>query len=192
MNMSGHKNSRDPNTQHHHKGKSSESLLDKKQILSSLNIVRGQVILDAGCGNGYMAKEFAKMTGPEGVVYALDPDEQAIESLTVETLGTHIDPFVGDITRPTKLAEASVDLIYVSMVMHGFSRKQVEGCKSEIHRILKPGARLAVVEMKKEEMPFGPPIEIRFSPEELQQSLGLTPVHLVDLAPYSYLQIFQK
>ena len=82
---------------HHHRGKSSESLLDKAQILASLSITPGQTILDAGCGNGYMAKEFAKLTGKTGKVYALDPDTISIDILRSETAGTIIEPFIGDI-----------------------------------------------------------------------------------------------
>lgn len=64
----------DRNQKHHHRGQSSEKLVNKNDILSSLSIARGQTILDAGCGNGYMAKEFAKLAGETGKVYALDPD----------------------------------------------------------------------------------------------------------------------
>ena len=62
---------------HRHKGKSSESLLDKRLILSALNIQPGQRVLDAGCGNGYMTKEFIKIVGDKGKVFAIDPDEES-------------------------------------------------------------------------------------------------------------------
>ncbi len=65
----------------HHRGRSSESLMDKDKILATLSITPGQIILDAGCGNGYMAKVFAKLTGETGKVYALDPDPVVIEIL---------------------------------------------------------------------------------------------------------------
>jgi SAM-dependent methyltransferase len=116
-NMSEYKHPKDQ--KHHHRGKSSESLLDKTKILESLAIVPGQVILDAGCGNGYMAKEFAEVTGNTGKVYALDPDTIAIDVLKSEATGTAIEPIVGDITKETKLAMSSIDLIYLSTVMHG-------------------------------------------------------------------------
>ena len=45
---------------HHHRGKSSENLRDKVSILSALEVEFGQTVLDAGCGNGYMSKEFSK------------------------------------------------------------------------------------------------------------------------------------
>lgn len=105
---------------HHHRNKTSEKYLDKSIILKTLNIRPGQIILDAGCGNGYMAKEFAAQLKGKGKVYALDPDEISIETLLLQTQGTIIEPFVGDITKKTKLMDSSIDLIYLSTVFHGF------------------------------------------------------------------------
>lgn len=177
---------------HHHRGKSSESLLDKAQILDGLSITKGQVILDAGCGNGYMAKEFAKLTGKTGKVYALDPDFISIESLKSETIGSIIDPFVGDITKETKLAPSSIDLIYLSTVIHGFSKLQMEGVLREIRRLLKPKGKIGILEIKKEKTPFGPPLEMRFSPMDLEQAIDLTPILLIEVAEYFYLQMFEN
>jgi len=179
-------------TRHHHKGKSSESLLDKANILSHLGIVPGQVVLDAGCGNGYMSKEFVKLTGQAGKVYALDPDKDAIDALCAETSGTIIEPFVGDITEETKLPASSIDLIYVSTVVHGFSRSEMAGFATEVKRLLKPGGRLAVVEIRKEDTPFGPPLEIRVSPEELRRMINLKPVGVRSAGEHFYMQVFEK
>jgi len=56
----------DEEHKHHHRGKSSESILDKNTILSNITITPGQTVLDAGCGDGYMSKEFAKLAGENG------------------------------------------------------------------------------------------------------------------------------
>jgi ubiquinone/menaquinone biosynthesis C-methylase UbiE len=48
-------------------------------------------------------------------------------------------------------------------VFHIFSEAQIEGFATEIKRILKPNARLAIVNIKKEDTSFGPPIEMRSS-----------------------------
>jgi ubiquinone/menaquinone biosynthesis C-methylase UbiE len=178
--------------QHHHRGKSSESILDKGQILAGLSVPAGQTVLDAGCGNGYMAKEFAEIVGTTGRVYALDPDAVAIAALQTETVGTNIEPFVGDITQQTKLPPASIDLIYLSTVVHGFAKPDMEGFLEEAKRLLKANGRLAIVEIKKEPTPFGPPLDIRFSPEELRQAVDLTPTWLIDIGQYFYMQIFNK
>jgi len=179
-------------TKHHHRGKSSESLLDKNSILAHLRIESGQVILDAGCGDGYMSKEFAKLTGSKGKVYALDPDPLSIDTLEAETTGTNIVPLVGDITIETKLPAGSIDLVYLSTVVHGFSKSQMKGFATETNRLLKPGGILAVIEIQKEDTPFGPPLEIRVSPEELKDMVGLRPVSLAEVGEHFYMQVFQK
>jgi len=177
----------------HHRGRSSESFLDKDKILAGLCIASAQVILDAGCGNGYMAKKFSETAEKTARIYALDPDAVSIDVLKSETADTNIEPFVGDITKKTKLASSSIDLIYLSTVVHAFSKtKQMEGFLKEVKRLLKPDGRLAVVEIKKEKTPFGPPMEMRLSPEELRQTIDLTPSLLMDVGRYFYMQIFSN
>ena len=178
------------NKKHHHRGKSSEKHLNKNAILKELDIRSGQTILDAGCGDGYMSKEFSKLLQNTGKVYALDPDTAAIEILEQETIGTNIKTIVGDITQGTQIIGASVDLIYLSTVFHGFSKSDIDGFQKEVKRLLKPNAVLAVIEIKKEETPFGPPLNIRFSPDELKEAITLNPKFLVDVGDYFYMQTF--
>lgn len=177
---------------HHHRGKSSERLIDKEAVMAALGIQSGQVILDAGCGNGYMSREFSGAVGAPGKVYALDPDEIAIKTLRRETEGTPIEPLVGDITKETFLAGSSCDLVYLCTVFHGFSDRQKTGFKTEVRRVLKPGGRLAVVEIVKTDTPFGPPLMMRYSPEELKSTLGLLPLATVSVGEYLYMQLFEN
>ncbi|HSQ83350.1 MAG TPA: class I SAM-dependent methyltransferase, partial [Desulfobacterales bacterium] len=90
--------------------------------------------------------------------------------LKKETKGTNIEPIIGDITKETKIEDSSVDLIYLSTVFHGFSKREIDGFQKEVKRLLIPNAVLAIVEFKKVETPFGPPLEIRYSPEELKKN----------------------
>ncbi|MDD5063845.1 MAG: class I SAM-dependent methyltransferase [Phycisphaerae bacterium] len=177
---------------HHHKGKSSEGVLSKEAILKELKIFHGQTIIDAGCGNGYMAKEFSKLVKETGKVYALDIDDESIETLKKETEKTNIEPIAADITKAVPIRDYSADLIYLSNVFHGFSEGQIEGFQKEVKRLLKPNAKLAIVEIKKEDTPFGPPLNIRFSPEELRQKITLAAKALVEAGQYSYMQIFEN
>ncbi len=184
-------NTRDQH-KHHHRGKSSESLLDNAQILANLFITPGQVILDAGCGNGYMAKEFAAIIKDAGKVYALDPDAEAIDILQSETKGMNIETLVSDISLDTELEAHSVDLLYLSMVFHGFSKAQRAGFVIEAKRLLKPGGKLAIVEFAKKQTPFGPPLEIRLSPEELRKIVAFSPIKLLEIGEYFYMQVFEN
>lgn len=177
---------------HHHRGKSSESLLDMEAVMACLGSLSGQIVLDAGCGNGYMSKLFSMAVGSDGRVYALDPDEDSIENLRREVDGTNITALAGDITTDTGLPESLFDLVYLCTVFHGFSSGQVSGFEREVRRILKPGGRLAVVEMVKRATPFGPPLEIRYSPEELIRELELNPLATSSVGEYLYLQLFEN
>jgi len=175
---------------HQHKGKFTEGLLDNALILKVLDIRPGQVILDAGCGNGYMAKRFAAQAGPTGRVYALDPDAYFISVLREEAQSTSVEAMEGDITKQTPLKAASIDLLYIATVLHGFSPEQMQGFVKESKRLLKPGGTLAVVEIEKTETPFGPPLTLRYSPEELKAALPLEPVRALAVGNYFYMQIF--
>jgi ubiquinone/menaquinone biosynthesis C-methylase UbiE len=162
-------------------------------ILENLNICLGQTILDAGCGNGYMAIKFSKLMGNTGKIYALDVDKAFIGNLKKE-IGkkSNIDAFVGDITKRTDLKDSSVDIAYLSTVFHIFSESQIVGFENEINRILKPKAQLAIININKEETPFGPPVEMRSSPEELRQKLSFVPTKLIEVGEHFYMQLFIK
>lgn len=177
---------------HHHRGRSSERLLDKGAILGALRIGKGWRVLDAGCGNGYMSKEFSKRVGSTGIVYALDTDENSIAALRAEALGTNIVAMVVDITGYTGLPAAAFDLIYLSTVLHGFPPERFSGFQAEVKRLLAPGGRLAVVEIVKRETPFGPPMGIRMSSEELKAALRMTAGATVDVGDCFYLQLFEN
>ncbi|MBN1104794.1 MAG: class I SAM-dependent methyltransferase [Deltaproteobacteria bacterium] len=177
---------------HHHRGKSSKSLLDKGAILSALAIEFGQTILDAGCGSGYMSKEFSQMVGDSGRVYALDPDEIGIALLHEDTKGTNIVALVGDITTTTQLPASSIDLIYLSTVFHIFSSEQIREFEAEVKRLLAPRGKLAIVEIVKRATPFGPPLNMRLSPEDLKHALRLAPLGAVEVGEYFYMQLFEN
>ncbi|MBI9082312.1 MAG: class I SAM-dependent methyltransferase [Desulfobacterales bacterium] len=176
--------------EHRHRGKFTEGLLDVERILGGLALRPGQTVVDAGCGNGYMSKIFSRQVTPSGKVYALDPDRHFIGVLEAETRGTNIVTIVGDITRPTPIEPSSVDLIYISTVIHCFSKLQMQGFIQEVRRLIKPDGLLAIVEIEKTETPFGPPLNRRFSSEELRTIVPMTPVETIPVAEYFFMHTF--
>lgn len=177
---------------HEHRGKFTEGLLNSEVILKALNIKAGQTLVDAGCGNGYMSKIFSNEISQSGKVYALDPDNYFIEILKNNTNGTNIEAIEGDITTQTKIKESSVDIIYISTVIHGFSQEQMRGFIEESKRLLKYSALLGIVEIEKKETPFGPPLKIRYSPEELKKTVPMVPENTVKVGQHFYMQIFRN
>jgi ubiquinone/menaquinone biosynthesis C-methylase UbiE len=176
---------------HSHRGKFTEGLLDNDLILQALDVQAGQTILDAGCGNGYMSKLFSAKVTASGSVVAMDPDQQFLAVLARETKGTNIVTLAGDITKPTTLRPSSIDLLYISTVIHGFSKNLLQGFFRESKRLLKPNSILAIVEIEKKETPFGPPLSSRYSPEELKEIVPMVPVRTLTVGDHFYLQLFR-
>jgi len=175
-----------------HRARFTENLLDNELILKALDIRAGQTVLDAGCGNGYMSKLFSRAVGPSGKVYALDRDAHFLKNLQDETQGSNIETIQGDMAKPTRIEESSVDVIYVSTVIHALSRAQIQSFLQEAKRLLKPDGLLAIVEIEKKETPFGPPMKLRYSPEELKDIVPLPAGDTVQAGEHFYMQIFRN
>jgi len=140
-----------------------------------------------------MAKKFSKLAGNTGKIYALDLDKGSIVNLKKEVeKKSNIDALVGDITKKTDLKDSSIDLVYLSTVFHIFSAIQIMGFENEVKRILKPKAQLAIVNINKKETPFGLPLEIRSSPEELRNIISLASKELIEVGDFFYMQLFEN
>jgi uncharacterized GH25 family protein len=54
------------------------------------------------------------------------------------------------------------------------------------------GRLLAIVEIDKKETPFGPPMNRRFSPEELKEIIPLPPAGTARAGEHFYMQVFRN
>jgi SAM-dependent methyltransferase len=170
----------------------SEPDLNKVVILKALAIRSGQTIVDAGCGDGYMAQVFARALQGAGTVYAIDQATPDVMDGEQEPEAATICPVAADLTGVIPLPSGFIDLIYLSSVFHIFDEDQARGFMREVKRLLKPGGRLAIVDMVKRPTPIGPPLDMRRSPEELREMIDLAPAGLVEVGAYFYMQIFRK
>jgi SAM-dependent methyltransferase len=177
----------------HRRGPSSFAMHDPELVFGGLKLKEGDVFLDLGCGSGDYAIHASKLVGDSGSVYALDIWEELIGGLIEEANAQglrNIKAMVSDITRPLPVEDQSVDVCLIATVLH--MPNVAENHRSlfgEIRRVLKPDGRVAVIECKKKDLPFGPPLEARLAPEELEDLIapaGFKKVDLVDLG-YNYL-----
>ncbi len=165
-----------PGRGHKGHGPSSAWMHDPKTVLDLIPLKEGQVFADLGCGTGDYAIEASTIVGTTGRVYALDKLPYLIDNLsnTIKSPGLkNITPITADITEPLPIDDKSVDVAFIATVLHIFDLKRIAVTLFvEVSRILKPSGRLAVVECKKEDQPFGPPEHMRNSPEELIAALS--------------------
>ena len=154
-------------------GPSSYWMQEPGLVFDVLDICPGQHILDMGCGAGDYALKAANLTGPLGRVTAVDhwpPTVDALKAAATNAGLSQIQCLTGDITKPPlPVEDHSMDLCMAFTVLHIFGAQETrKKLFLEANRALKPKGRLAVMECKKEEMSFGPPVQMRLSPEEVE------------------------
>ena len=160
--------------EHRHHGKSSEKFLDTDEILRQLDFKGDETFMDAGCGDGHISIRAIDEYLPDGCVYAIDFYKPSIEDLKAYKNENDIEnliPIEADITKTIHgVEDESVDVILLVNVIHGFNASgKMDDVIDEISRITKSGAKVAIVEFKPIETKYGPPVEIRFSPEEVKE-----------------------
>ncbi len=174
-------------------GPSSFWMHDPEVLFNAIRLKRGDTFLDLGCGSGDYAVYAAQIVGEDGVVYALDRWQEMIGDLLAKTDSQGLENIIGviaDITAPLPLQEHCIDVCMIATVLHTLDTgRAVRTLFTEIRRVLKPDGYLAVIECKKEEMSFGPPMHIRLSPEEIEElavPCGFKRAAFTDLG-YNYL-----
>lgn len=154
-------------------------------------------ILDLGCGLGNYAIAAAPRIEPGGVIYALDPWDEGIETLEVRAaIGNHanIRPALWPPGASLPIQDRSIDLCLMATVTHILAREgELDRTLNEVRRVLKPEGRVAVVEFIKKEGPPGPPFDWRLDPAEVAALFGvhgLQEIETLEVGSHNYLCLF--
>ena len=109
----------------------------------------GESVLDVGCGTGTLAMQALQRVGETGRVSGIDPSPQMIAraSRKAERVGLAIDFQVGVIEQ-LAFPDQSFDVVLSTFMMHHLPDDLKRQGLAEIARILKPGGRLLVLDMK--------------------------------------------
>jgi ubiquinone/menaquinone biosynthesis C-methylase UbiE len=107
----------------------------------------------------------------------------------------NIKPIATDITDNLPIEDSSIDICFVSTVLHTMDIPKIKDkFFNEIHRVLKPEGRLAIIECKKEKSDFGPPMNMRISSDEMETIVlpyGFKKTNLLDLG-FNYMVQFVR
>jgi len=164
------------------------SWYNPESILNELH--SGMTFVDVGCGDGFFSILAAKKVGEKGRVYAIDVDSQAIEKLKLKASSeglTNITTKAGK-AEDTVFCSHCADFIFYSMDLHDFSNPAK--VLDNAWQMIKPTGMLVDLDWKKIAMPFGPPVNIRFSEEHaegLMKAAGFTLIDARDAGPHHYI-----
>ena len=160
-------------------------------ILKCAGATKGMKMADLGSGPGFFTIPMAQITGEKGLVYAVDSNQNMLDSLKENLARSKVNPKVIKIVNSdvchTGISKESVDLVIFANVLHEVAdRKAFFG---EVKRISKVTAIIVDVDWKKIPTEHGPPLESRLSENEAKRILsesGFAVVKQTDAGPYHY------
>lgn len=145
--------------------------LDPSQILPYAGLEKDSIVADFGSGNGFYPVAAAGLVGENGQVYAVDVKNESLEATMSAAKHEglkNIYTIRHNLENPgVPIKENSCDAVILSGILH-LSKLQ-KNILRETYRVLKTGGRVVVIEWKKERLPFGPNINDRISPQEVEE-----------------------
>jgi len=164
-------------------------------LVPALKLKAGDAVADIGAGTGYYTRRLAKAVGTNGVVYAVEIQQEMLDILTNKLTGEGIfsvKPVLGTVTDP-KLPRASLDLILMVDVYHEFDYpfEMVEA----MCRALKPGGRIVFVEFRAEDPNVPIKTVHKMSEAQVRKEMSVHPlewVETISALPQQHMIMFRK
>ncbi len=162
-------------------------------VANKLNLKSPEVLVEIGAGTAFFTTAFHQQLNPE-TSYACD-----ISSAMIDWIKENVTPDYPSIIAVKNqesaipLEDSIADLVFMIALHHELDNPHL--MLEESHRILKPGGQLFIVDWKKEDMPEGPPTEIRCQPEQVKTQLtqaGFEKVEIFSELPNHFLILGRK
>jgi len=140
--------------------------IDPVKTLAACNIRASDAVADFGAGSGAYTRAASRIA-TTGTVFAVEVHQEMGHGLAraLKSEGiNNVQVLWGDIEVPTgsTLADHSVDFVIISNTL--FQLEDRPGCAKEIHRVLKPGGRVLVVDWTESFGGMGPAPHHVFTP----------------------------
>ena len=115
-------------------------------VMDTLGVRAGNAVADVGCGDGYFVFHLASRVGAEGVVYAVDVDESALNRLRrrVENEGLQNVHIIHRRPDDPLLPAGGLDAVLIVNAYH--EMREHDAMLRGIHSALKPDGRLAIID----------------------------------------------
>ena len=121
----------------------------REAIVARSGVLPGMTVADVGAGTGLFSRLFARAVGPGGKVYAVDISRTFIDNVQLTSRAQGLNNVIGIVNSQTEigLAPSSVDLVFLCDTYHHFEHP--EKMLASIHRVLKPGGILVVIDFER-------------------------------------------
>jgi arsenite methyltransferase len=119
-----------------------DTIRRRQAIMRALNLKTGERVLDVGSGPGHQVLEMSPMVGPTGKVDGVDISKSMLQIARSRCDSiSNIEFHEGDVVG-LPFPEGTFNAVMSSMVFEYLP--DVPGALKEVHRVLKPGGRVAI------------------------------------------------
>jgi len=171
-----------------HDEQSRDQAGEAERVMDLLGVKAGLAVADIGAGSGYYTVRLARRIGPKGHVFAEDVGPDYLERLAgrVRSEGlTGTVTLVRGEPHDPRLAPGSLDLALLVHMYHEV--QQPYGLLWNLRPALKPGAKVAIIDARKQ-------TEVHGTPPDLLRcelaAVGYRQTAFYDLQESTYLAVF--
>jgi demethylmenaquinone methyltransferase/2-methoxy-6-polyprenyl-1,4-benzoquinol methylase len=124
-----------------------------KMAVERLFVEEGETVLEIGFGTGYCLKRIAESVGQTGKAYGVDISSGMLEvtrrKLNRARLVNRVELYCGD-AASLPYGDNTFDAVFMSFTLELFDTHEIPSLLEEVKRVLKPGGRIGVASMSKE------------------------------------------
>lgn len=124
---------------------------NRQKLIGVCELKPGMAVADIGSGTGLFTELLAREVGKDGSAYAVD----IVPAFLAKVRSRMAEKGIENVTtvhcsdRDVKLPENSIDVAYICDVYHHFEYPM--SSMTSLHKALKPGGRIVLVEFEREE-----------------------------------------
>ncbi len=168
--------------------------LDPFRVITLLSIDPYERVADIGCGPGYFSIPLAKYLA-YGRLYCMDVDEEMLDVVGQRVAEANLGNVETIKCGPTDfpLPEEPLDGVFLAFVVHA-AEDRLAFLKA-VAGLLKRRGWCAVLEWFRMETEYGPPLENRIEPKEIEsiaREAGFEFLSWQDLNGRQYMTVFRK
>ena len=167
----------------------------RREMLDLARLAEAEHVLDIGCGTGSLALAAKRRVGKTGDVYAIDPSPELIAAARRKARFARLEvAFEIGGAQSLDLPDASVDVVFATLVLHHLPHEDLVQSFREIRRVLVPGGRFLAIEIDLDDPsnPRGSPhahahrVGARFDLAEVAALAGQIGLEAVDAGPIQF------
>ncbi len=116
--------------------------------VATLDVARGEAVLEIGPGTGHALRSMALSTGPAGRVVGLDLARGMLRQCKRRLLGRALvdrSELVEGDAEGLPFRDGAFDAVFMSFTLELFDTPEIPGVLAECRRVLRPAGRLVVV-----------------------------------------------